>query len=65
MAYYKRCEYCGAYLDVGEKCDCGKKDIKKAPDDEGTSPRESVGKTNDRMCDLIIARLKEKVNRFD
>lgn len=22
--YYKICEYCGAYLDPGEKCDCKK-----------------------------------------
>lgn len=24
--YYKVCEYCGAHLDPGEKCDCGKED---------------------------------------
>ena len=21
--YYRVCEYCGAHLDPGEKCDCG------------------------------------------
>lgn len=21
--YYHVCEYCGAYLDLGESCDCG------------------------------------------
>ena len=20
--YYRKCEYCGAYLDPGERCDC-------------------------------------------
>ena len=22
MSYYKRCPFCGAHLDPGEKCDC-------------------------------------------
>lgn len=29
MPYYRRCPACGAYLDPGEKCDCGKE---TAPD---------------------------------
>lgn len=24
MAYYRSCEYCGAALDPGERCDCRK-----------------------------------------
>lgn len=23
MSYYRECEYCGAHLDPGERCDCG------------------------------------------
>ena len=26
MPYYKICPYCHAYLDSGERCDCGEKE---------------------------------------
>lgn len=29
--YYKICENCGAWLDVGERCDCTKEDQHPAP----------------------------------
>lgn len=22
MSYYRKCQYCGAHLDPGERCDC-------------------------------------------
>lgn len=29
MMYYNKCEFCGANLDPGERCDCQEKRIKK------------------------------------
>ena len=29
--YYKVCEYCGAHLDPGEKCDCGGEEMRPFP----------------------------------
>lgn len=37
--YYKICPYCGAYLDPGERCDCG--DILKGSDDFGKCSKGS------------------------
>lgn len=44
MAYYKRCPFCGAALDPGEKCDCG---------EERETPNKTVARFlgEEIMCD--------------
>ena len=35
MAYYRTCPVCGANLDPGETCDCGKeREVKKSADSD-------------------------------
>lgn len=36
MAYYTRCETCGAHLDPGERCDCELTDKKEKSRSAGT-----------------------------
>lgn len=41
MAQYKTCDLCGAHLDFGESCDCGK-EKENAPMQQGTPSKSNT-----------------------
>lgn len=57
MSYYRTCDYCGAALDPGERCDCEKE---KAARPAGT---ETNGKAN-RSINIIAQDFKKARENF-
>ncbi len=62
----RKCEYCGANLDAGEKCDCKNEPIKsEIPCQAETEPDKVNSQKVIKNCIDIITRLKEKSKRGD
>ena len=56
----RKCEYCGANLDAGEKCDCLMPVKREIPCQAKTEPDKVNPQKVIENCIDIITRLKEK-----
>lgn len=62
----RKCEFCGANLDAGEKCDCFKETVKREkPCQVETEPDKVNPQKVIENCIDIITRLKEKCKGED
>lgn len=63
--YYRICEYCGAYLDPGESCDCSGYDVKRFWNSSGKTKRPRNKKIPLTVCrpkagksDVVLSHVK-------
>lgn len=55
--YFKVCPYCGAYLDLGERCDC---ETKEKAASGGNDTESGTGKISINSISNQICFVKEK-----